>query len=367
MERKISVPSHARLRTRSFLRGSTLLIVLLVVPVRAQWELVWEDDFDGTDLDLSRWTFERGDGCPDLCGWGNGELEYYRAENATVADGLLTISAREESIMGRDYTSSRLRTLEKGDWKYGRFEMRARMPQGRGLWPAFWMLPTDGVYGGWAASGEIDILEHWGHEPSKIHGTLHYGGEYPSNRYSSRTFALAEGVFADGFHVFAVEWEPEEIRWYADGENYHTLRAWSSSASPFPAPFDQRFHILLNVAVGGGPPGPPNEDTVFPQALVIDYVRVYQDAERRRRASPPNVSLDAALDGAGLTLAATAGTADGVIQMVEFLQGGAVVATDVEEPYELALPDVSDGCYSFAARATDRDGLVPCHRIGLVL
>ena len=240
------------------------------------YELVWQDEFDGTALDLGKWEAQIGDGCPQLCGWGNNELEYYRAENASVAGGFLTITANHESFGGRDYTSARLRTKNLGDWTYGRFEMRARMPVGQGLWPAFWMLPTDEVYGVWAASGEIDIMEYLGHDPDRVFGTLHYGGSWPDNVFSSNSFTLGPGNFNDDFHVFALEWDPCGMRWYVDGALYATQTVWSSDGGPYPAPFDERFHLLLNLAVGGNLPGPPDGSTAFPQELVVDYVRVYQ-------------------------------------------------------------------------------------------
>lgn len=240
------------------------------------YELVWQDEFDGTQLDLTKWQPQIGTGCPSLCGWGNNELQYYRSQNATVSGGFLTITAKQESFGGSSYTSARLRTLNRGDWTYGRYEMRARMPIGRGLWQAFWMLPSDADYGTWAASGEIDIIEYLGHRPHEIFGTLHYGGTYPENVYSSRTFALSSGNFHDDFHVFALEWDPYEMRWLVDGQVFATQVNWYSTAAPYPAPFDRRFHLLLNLAVGGNLPGPPDGTTVFPQEFVVDYVRVYQ-------------------------------------------------------------------------------------------
>jgi len=247
---------------------------VLATPADAQYTLVWEDEFDGIALDPAKWEAQIGDGCPSLCGWGNNELQYYRAENATVADGLLTITAREEAFGGRDYTSARLRTLGLGDWTYGRFEMRARMPIGQGLWPAFWLLHSDTTYGIWPASGEIDIMEYLGQEPTEVFGTIHYGG--PDPVFASTGTQLAGGTFHDDFHTFAVEWDPTEIRWYVDGEQYACNSHWWSAGGPYPAPFDHDFHLILNLAVGGNLPGAPDGTTEFPQELVVDWVRVYQ-------------------------------------------------------------------------------------------
>lgn len=242
-----------------------------------QWVLVWEDDFGGTALDGARWSVQTGDGCAqNLCGWGNNELQWYQADNIEVAGGILSLTAREESVAGKAYTSARIRSAEKGDWRYGRFEIRARLPQGQGIWPAVWMLPTDEVYGGWAASGEIDIVESLGHQPDLVHGTLHYGGPWPNNTKSGTAFRLPSDTFADDFHTFVLEWEEDEIRWYVDGVLYQTQTEWHSTAGPYPAPFDQRFHLILNVAVGGTWPGAPDASTVFPQTLEVDFVRVYR-------------------------------------------------------------------------------------------
>ncbi|MBT8144546.1 MAG: family 16 glycosylhydrolase, partial [Gammaproteobacteria bacterium] len=242
--------------------------------------LVWEDQFDGTQLDLDKWEPMIGNGqAYGIPGWGNNELQYYRSENATVADGKLTITAKAETYLGYAYTSARLRTLGMGDFRYGRFEMRAKLPPGQGLWPAFWMLPTDNAYGTWAASGEIDIMEMVGNEPNTIHGSLHYGGAAPDNQYTTASYNLP-GDSGD-YHVYAVEWDVDQFRWYVDGVLYGTRSWWFSTGGAFPAPFDQPFHLLLNLAVGGNWPGSPDGSTMFPAEFVVDYVRVYQAPENQ--------------------------------------------------------------------------------------
>ncbi|MDH3589449.1 MAG: glycoside hydrolase family 16 protein [Gammaproteobacteria bacterium] len=273
---------------------STLLILGATTPAGANCTagdcvLVWADEFEGVALDTGKWEPMIGNGSAyGLSGWGNNELQYYRSENAVVADGVLTITAREENFGGYGYTSARLRTLNLGDWKYGRFEMRARLPVTQGMWPAFWMLPTASNYGTWAASGEIDIMESLGHEPESIHGTIHYGGPFPENVSSGNQYFLPPGSATD-FHVYAIEWEEGEIRWYVDGTLYSTRTQWYSTAGPYPAPFDQDFHLLLNLAVGGNFPGDPDASTVLPQDFIIDYVRVYQLPEN---VTPPERIFD---------------------------------------------------------------------------
>ena len=350
------------------LMKSTFLFVLLLAPVGpvlAQCAglpgcvLVWSDEFDGAAVDLGKWTFQLGDGTEVGLpgGWGNNELQYYQAENATVAGGLLTITAKEEAVGGLDYTSARMRSLAKGDWTFGRMEMRAKMPIGQGFWPAFWMLPSDtSIYGPWAASGEIDIVEYIGSEPDVIFGTLHYGASFPGNVFSSTEYLLPSGTFNDDFHVFAMEWEFGEIRWYIDGVLFATRNDWFSTGGPFPAPFDVDFHLLLNMAVGGNLPGPPDGTSVFPQEYVIDYVRVYEVPN-----DPPVVEItsptetDVLIPGDDLTITVSA-TDDGAVQLVQFLQDNAVLGEDDTAPYELTVPNVAAGCYTLKARARDDGG-----------
>lgn len=256
-----------------FKKSVLLLFFLISCSFAQDWQLVWSDEFDGGSVDESKWNFMTGTGNG---GWGNNELENYRKENATVADGFLIITAKKESYGGSQYTSARMTTKNKGDFLYGRFEMRAKMPLGKGLWPAFWLYPSDSKYGGWAASGEIDMMEYLGHEHQTVHGTLHYGGSWPNNTSKGSSFTLSSGSFAQDFHIFAFEWENGKVRWYVDGKLFRQTSEWWSSGGDYPAPFDQRFYIILNLAVGGNWPGSPNSATMFPQQLTVDYIRVYQ-------------------------------------------------------------------------------------------
>lgn len=252
----------------------------VTIPALAGWNLVWNDEFDDSAIDKTKWEHE-----VNGHGGGNNELQYYtnRVENSFIENGCLIIKAVKESYTGpdgqRNYTSARLVSKNKGDWKYGRFDIKAKMPYGQGIWPAIWMMPTDAVYGGWAASGEIDIMEYLGHEQNKVHGTLHYGGSWPNNTHTGDSYTLESGSFADDFHVFTLEWQEGEIRWYVDGALYQTQTQWNTTAAPFPAPFDQKFFMILNLAVGGNWPGNPDNSTVFPQQMAVDYVRVYTKAE----------------------------------------------------------------------------------------
>jgi len=245
--------------------------------VNPNWKLVWSDEFDGNSIDTSKWNFEI-----DGKGGGNGEMEYYtdKPENAHVENGHLLITAIKNGTDadGRThkFTSARMTTKGKFSWKYGRFEARIKLPTGRGVWPAFWLMPEDAVYGGWASSGELDIMEEVGDKPDTVDGTIHYGDKWPRNVHTGDKFVLPSGTLGDDFHVYAVEWEEGVIRWYIDGNLYETQTKWYTKAAPFPAPFDQKFFIILNFAVGGAWPGAPSPDTVFPQTMDVDYVRVYQ-------------------------------------------------------------------------------------------
>jgi licheninase len=240
------------------------------------WQVVWADEFDGDGApDPSKWAYEVGGS-----GWGNNELQFYtdaRAENARVERGVLIVEARRERWQGRDYTSARL--TSRAGWTYGRIEARARLPRGRGTWPAIWLLPVRGSYGtgGWPDNGEVDIMEHVGFDPGVIHASVHtraYNHVDRTQRSAQTTVPDAQ----DAFHVYAVEWSREEIRAYVDDRQYFAFkneRAGNPQADWRQWPFDRDFRILLNVAVGGNWGGQQGvDDTIWPQRLEVDYVRV---------------------------------------------------------------------------------------------
>lgn len=286
----------------SSMASSSPATACIEAPLATGYCLVWADEFSGNSVDLSKWSYER-----NCYGGGNAEAQCYvdSPENVWVDGDILHLKAIREDATGPavhdddvnydpndtsgtgQYTSGRLRSLGKGDWQYGRFDIRAKLPYGQGTWPAIWMLPTDWVYGGWASSGEIDIMEAVNLKvdgENAVHGTLHYGDNWPNNVYSGVEYPMPGNDGADDFHVYSVEWEEGEIRWYVDGDHYATQVAagwYSAAALDEPnAPFNQRFHLLLNLAVGGNWAAQTHQmgidETVFPQALQIDYVRVYQ-------------------------------------------------------------------------------------------
>lgn len=242
----------------------------------AGYTLAWSDEFNGTSLDASAWTNQDGDGCPGICGWGNNELEWYtgRPDNLFFQDGKMVIEAKKESYSGKDYTSSKILSANKKSFKFGRIDFRAKLPTGKGIWPAFWMLPQSTSLGNWPTSGEIDIMEMVGNEPNRTHGTLHYGPGPGSIQYSRNT-SLPSGSLSDDFHVYSLEWKQDQIKWLLDGNVFATANK-SDLAAGTVYPFNEPFYFIINLAVGGNWPGNPDATTVFPQWYIIDYVRVYQ-------------------------------------------------------------------------------------------
>jgi beta-glucanase (GH16 family) len=239
------------------------------------WKLVWSDEFNapnGSPVNPSKWVFDIGAG-----GWGNKELEYYtdRLENVHQEDGNLMIKAIKEDYQGSKFTSARIKTLGKFEQKYGRFEARIKIPEGQGIWPAFWMMGNDITTVEWPNCGEIDIMENIGREPDIIHGTCH-GPGYNGADGPSSPFKL-ENVdwFCDDYHLYAIEWDSEGIRWSVDGHQYKEIKPENLQGKGKWV-FDHPFFILLNVAVGGSWPGAPDGTTKFPQSMAVDYVRVYQ-------------------------------------------------------------------------------------------
>jgi beta-glucanase (GH16 family) len=245
------------------------------------WELVWSDEFDGasgTLPDGDNWTYDIGRGSN---GWGNQELQYYtdRPENAALdGDGNLVITAIEESFSGASYTSARILTQDLFEYQYGRFEARLKTPYGPGIWPAFWMLGGNFDVVGWPESGEIDIMELRGQEPSKIAGSLHGPGFFGGGAISS-SYTLPNSRFDTEFHVFAVEWSEDKIDYYVDDVRYQTITRSDVTNRGGNWVFDQPFFMIMNIAVGGTYVGPVSQDTTFPQTMTIDYVRVYSGSE----------------------------------------------------------------------------------------
>lgn len=237
-----------------------------------QWQLVWSDEFDGNIINDSNWTHEIGGN-----GWGNNELQYYtdRDTNSHINNGYLVIQALEENYSAWNYTSARLKSQSKRFFKYGKVLARIKLPYGKGLWPAFWMLGESFPVVGWPDCGEIDIVELVGGPggDNKVYGTAHWENENGQHAQYGGSYTLTSGIFADNFHLFSIIWDEQKIRWYVDNQLYHEIDITPSSLSEF----HEDFFIILNVAVGGNWPGLPDSTTVFPQKMEIDYIRVYED------------------------------------------------------------------------------------------
>ena len=239
------------------------------------YSMAWSDEFNASSLS-SDWVFDLGDGCPDICGWGNNELQFYRRENAEVKDGKLIITAKQEAMGGKNYTSSRLKTKDKKEFQFGRIDIRAAVPKGQGIWPALWMLGANNSEVGWPASGEIDIMEMIGGDATgrddTVHGTLHWDNN-GSYSYKGGSKTLSGGAkFADNYHVYSIIWDENSIAWLVDDVEFNKLDISSAAMDEFRKPF----FLLINLAVGGNWPGNPDNTTVFPQKFAVDYVRVFE-------------------------------------------------------------------------------------------
>lgn len=232
--------------------------------------LLWSEEFDDSSLDTDYWTYDLGDGCDQgICGWGNQELQTYTEENAVFADGRLTITAGRDA--SQTLKSARITTKDKFQFQFGRMDIRAKLPKGQGIWPALWLLGANIDDVSWPASGEIDVMELVGHEPNKVHGTVHY--DLNGHNFVGSSLTLNDADFSEEFHVFSLVWDRNVIRWYVDYRLFYTVTDADLGGS---YPFNLPFYVLVNVAIGGQWPGSPDETTVFPQEMVLDYIRVFQ-------------------------------------------------------------------------------------------
>ena len=287
------------------LKAVACLMLLAFIPLAniqsqtCNGTIVWQDEFDGTTLDLNKWAYQTGNGCPNLCGWGNNELEYYtdNTNNVRIENGVLVIEARKENVGGSSFTSGKLVSLGKFARTYGRFEASIRMPKGYGTWPAFWMLNVNNQ---WPTTGEIDIMEYRGDRTAETHGTLHYGDSYPDNLWDGTTYNAGVDLSQE-FHEYAVEWDANSITWFFDGVQFkHVTRdpytLSPPSNNPEMWPWDEDFYMILNLAIGGWFAGNPSADQVqlTKPTLEFDYVRVYDlnntnDSQSAYNGSPLSI------------------------------------------------------------------------------
>ena len=260
------------------------------VPEISGYQLLWNDEFNGTEMDTAIWNYQE-----QAPGWVNNELQMYTKseDNVFVSDGALVIKAIDtKDDAGKDYyTSGKVTTRHKEDFMYGKIVVRAKVPEGQGLWPAIWMMPTDELkYGNWPLCGEIDIMEVLGNDTKTAYSTIHYGEPHTQQQ---GMLTLTKGSFSDDFHEYSLEWEPGEMRFYIDGELVKKVNDWFTAVQglnekPYPAPFNQKFYLQMNLAVGGNWPGNPDETTDFSKAeFLVDYVRVYQKPEYDTNVQKP--------------------------------------------------------------------------------
>jgi beta-glucanase (GH16 family) len=254
----------------------SLSISISLAQDKPGWKVIWSDEFTSPTIDGTKWSLT------NEAANSNSELEYYSnsSKNAFIEGGSLILRALKENIGGRNYTSAKLTTRSKGDWLYGRIEVRAKLNRGQGIWPAIWMMPTDNAYGGWPSSGEMDIMELLGHQPAKVYGTLHWNANGHQQQGSSKT--LTGATFADDYHVFGYEWDNSQQRWYIDDVLYFSTTKGQ--------PFDKRFYLILNVAVGGSWPGNPDATTTFPNDMSVDYVRMYSKSTATVLVEPSSLN-----------------------------------------------------------------------------
>lgn len=235
---------------------------------KTNYKLVWEEQFVGSQLDESIWNFELGNGCPNLCGWGNNELQVYTKNNHFVKDGYLTIIAKK---VDGQYSSTRITTKSNKEFKYGRIETRAKLPIGKGIWPAFWMLGSNISEVGWPKCGEIDILEYIGKEPDVIFTSLHTQASHGNTINTKKTKIE---TIEEGFHIYALDWNEQKMDFFVDEKLVYTFNP--QLKNEYIWPFDKNFFIIINMAIGGNFGGPEVDNSIFPQEFIIDYIKVYQ-------------------------------------------------------------------------------------------
>ena len=247
-----------------------LLFIFIVTSAFAQTKrkLVWEENFNGKKLNEKLWNFEIGDGCPEICGWGNNEKQIYTTNNHQLKKGMLIIQAKKE---GEIYTSTRITTKAKKEFQYGRMEVRAKLPLGKGIWPAFWMLGSNSSSVGWPQCGEIDILEYVGKEPHMVYTSLHTNDSHGNTINSKKTKIP---TIEEGFHIYAIDWSKDKIEFFVDNNSVYTFQPEVKNENTWP--YNQPFYFIINMAIGGNFGGPAIDDAIFPQQFIIDYVKVYQ-------------------------------------------------------------------------------------------
>jgi len=325
-----------------------------------RYELVWSDEFNGDEIDTDTWEHWFGTAF-------NNEDQFYTARdtNSFVEDGMLHLVGLRENFQGREWTSARIKSQNAADFKFGKFQIRAKMPEGRGLWPALWMLPTNNEFGGWPYSGEIDIMEYRGHEPRRTQGTIHFsrvaienGTDPVSDRvFIGEDFTLPNSSFSEEFHIFELVWTDSTLTWLVDGEPYNTIRRSEVEEQAEVYPFVKEFYLIFNLAIGGNFLGDfqPNETTPDRNEVLIDYVRVFQDANQAPSIDLPFTESLPVEPLKDFTLEANVTDSDGTVEEVSFFINGVKIGSDSEPPYEQTWFPAIDDCYEYTVEARDNN------------
>ncbi len=325
-------------------------ILLSSVSLKADYKLIWSEEFDQAKIDTKAWKAETNPGVV----YDAHQKQFYtdKESNSFIKNGNLVIRAQKEDYAINEYTSARLNTYGAFGLCYGKIEARIKTASADGVQCKLFMLPETLEYGAWARSGQIDIMETQGANPDRIKGGIYHGGQGHYNKYSGREY-LSEGVdFSDDYHVYTIEWQPYEIRWFIDGKLYAMQNQWSSFSADYPAPFDKRFYLILSVAVAGD-----TDDSQLPAEMSVDWIRAYQiegdnQPPRIKITSPAN---NAAVDAGNLQVAVNATDADNNLEKVEFYNHYDLLGVATDAPYSFTW-DVPDGCHLLIARAVDSSG-----------
>ena len=327
-----------------------LFVAMYSASLRADYKLVWAEEFDNSVIDKGVWKPETNPGVV----YNSHQKQYYtdRHDNSFIQDGKLIIRAQKEHHIINDYTSARLNTYENFGLRYGKIQARIMTAGGKGLRCKMFMLPENLEYGAWACSGQIDIMETQGANPDRVKGGIFHGGQGHYNKYSGREY-VPEGIdFSEDYHIYTVEWQPYEIRWFIDGKLYGMQNRWSSFSANYPAPFDKRFYLVLSVAVDGD-----TDDSQFPAEMSIDWIRAYQIEDDNQ---PPQIKItspanDSTVNTGDLQITVNVSDEDNNLEKVEFYNHNDLLGVSTVAPYNFTW-DVPDGCHMLTARAVDRAG-----------
>ncbi len=340
--------------------GLCMLICLTASCAHAEYKLLWSDEFEAASINKSNWQHEVYPGVVSNAQ----QIQYYtdRAENSFIKDGCLVIQTDKEKYDISNYTSARLNTYGRFALLYGKVEARIKMPSGKGLQSKLWMLPVDLKYGAWAASGEIDIVEAAGQNPKEVTGGIYFGGFGPGSEHVDQSYSDGTSDFSEDFHIYTMEWQPYELRWYVDGKLYAAQNGWSTTGGPYPAPFDKPFYLGLNVLAVKE----VDENISWPQQMLVDWIRVYK-IEGDNKA--PQIKILSPADkiktSGDIVIKVEASDPEGELAKVQFYKDDELIGESKQPPYSFNWPGGLDGCYKIRAKAIDKQGYVRADSINV--